>query len=147
MNLKDSNNGSKMNKEEIVKLLIKHEGMKLMPYHDSVGKLTIGVGRNLDDCGISSDEAEMLLLNDIDRACYDLNTHLPWWKNLDCVRQMVLVDMAFNMGIFGLLTFKNTLAAIKAGDYPEASILMLESKWAEQVGNRAVELSKMMREG
>ena len=129
------------------KMLIRHEGLRLKPYYDSVGKLTIGVGRNLDDVGITEDEAEMMLTNDIDRTIYDLNTHLPWWNILDEIRQMVMVDMCFNLGIFGLLTFKNTLAAIKQGDYSEASILMLESKWAEQVGNRAWELSEMMRMG
>jgi len=114
---------------------------------DSVGKLTIGIGRNLDDCGISEDEAEMMLLNDIDRTYFDLAYHLPWWKDLDDVRKMVMIDMCFNLGIFGLLTFKNTLAAIKAGDYTEASRMMLQSKWAEQVMGRATELSLMMKEG
>jgi lysozyme len=136
-----------VNKEELIKLIKKHEGLRLRPYQDTVDKWTIGWGRNLSDRGITEDEAEMMLMNDIDRSIYDLNYHLPWWTNLDCTRQMVMVDMCFNLGIFGLLTFKNTLSAIRQGDYPEASIQMMESKWAEQVGNRAKELSDMMRTG
>lgn len=127
--------------------LIRHEGLRLKPYKDTVGKLTIGVGRNLDDVGISEQEAMSLLDNDIDRARIDLLKVLPWVKNLDSVRQDVLLNMAFNMGIGGLLTFKNTLAAIQNGDYADAADRMLESKWATQVGLRASELSQMMRSG
>jgi len=128
-------------------LLIKHEGLRLKPYRDSVGKLTIGIGRNLDNVGITEDEAELMLKNDIDRSIYDLNTHLSWWSTLSPVRQMVMVNMCFNLGIFGLLEFKQTLASIQSGDFEKASQRMLESKWADQVGNRAIELSQMMRRG
>ncbi len=127
--------------------LIRYEGLKLRPYKDTVGKLTIGVGRNLDDVGISEQEAMILLDNDIERARLDLAKALPWVKTLDSVRQDVLINMAFNMGIGGLLTFKNTLASIKAGDYADAANKMLQSKWARQVGLRASELSQMMRTG
>lgn len=136
-----------MNKEDLVKLLIKHEGLKLKIYQDSVGKWTIGCGRNLSDIGITEDEADLMLMNDIDRSIYDLNFHLPWWQTLDPVRQMVMVDMTFNLGIFGLLTFKNMLAATKVGDYTEAARHLLQSKYAEQVGERAIELALMMKEG
>lgn len=136
-----------MNKEKLIQLLKKHEGISLKPYRDSVGKLTIGVGRNLYDVGIFEDEAEMMLMNDIDRCLYDLNYHLPWWSDLDSVRKMVMVDMCFNLGIFGLMTFNDTLESVKAGDYEKASKQMLQSKWATQVGDRAKELSQMMKEG
>jgi len=136
-----------MNKEKLINLLKKHEGIRLKPYLDSVGKLTIGVGRNLDDVGISKDEAEMMLSNDIDRSIHDLNHHLSWWIDLDETRQMVLIDMCFNLGISRLLGFENTLRSIKSGEYEIASQQMLQSKWAGQVGNRAKELSQMMKEG
>jgi lysozyme len=132
---------------KLIVLLKKHEGVMLKAYKDSVGKLTIGVGRNLDDVGISGDEAEYLLKNDIDRCLYDLKTHLPWYLNLSENRQIVMIDMCFNLGIGGLLEFKNTLASIQSGDYQKASEQMLQSKWATQVGNRATELSEMMKEG
>jgi len=128
-------------------LIIKHEGIRLKLYKDSVGKNTIGVGRNLDDVGITEDEAEVLLTNDIGRAIHELSNYLPWWNDLDSVRQMVMVDMCFNLGIFGLLTFRKTLESIKNGDYEKASRQMLQSKWAKQVGGRARELSEMMKAG
>jgi lysozyme len=136
-----------MNREKLIQLLKKHEGLRLKPYKDSVGKLTIGVGRNLSDVGIFEEEAEMMLMNDIDRCIDDLDYHIPWWDSIDEIRQMVLVDMCFNLGIFGLLGFKNTLESIKFGNYEKASQQMLDSKWAIQVGNRAKELSEMMRGG
>lgn len=136
-----------MNKKKLISMIKKHEGIRLKPYKDSVGKLTIGIGRNLDDVGITEDEAEIMLMNDIDRCFYNLNYHLPWFQKIDETRQMVLVDMCFNLGIFGLLGFKKTLECIRIGDYEGASIHMLDSKWASQVGNRAKELAEMMKKG
>jgi lysozyme len=118
-----------------------------MPYTDTVGKLTIGVGRCLDDVGISPEEAQMLLDSDIERAISNLNTGIPWWSTLDEVRQRVLVNMCFNLGIQGLLRFKNTLALVRAGKYEEASVAMLQSIWAGQVGKRAVRLAHSMKTG
>jgi len=127
--------------------LIRDEGLKLKPYRCTAGKLTIGVGRNLDDVGISASEASMLLEHDINRVITQLNLHLPWWANLTEARQRVLVNMTFNLGIVGLLKFKNTLALIQAGKYQDAAKAMLQSKWASQVGERARRLAKMMGEG
>jgi lysozyme len=136
-----------MDREALLSELERDEGVRLKPYRDTVGKLTIGVGRNLDDVGISRDEARSLLDNDVSRTMAELDSHLPWWSSLDAVRQRVMVNMAFNMGIEGLLTFKNTLAAVKAGDYSAAAEKMLLSKWALQVGARARRLADMMSEG
>lgn len=127
--------------------LMLDEGVKLKPYRDTVGKLTIGVGRNLDDVGISQGEAARLLDGDIQRTAGALDTALPWWRNLDEVRQRVLLNMAFNMGVAGLLGFKNTLAALQAGKYEAAAAGMLASKWAQQVGQRAQRLANMMQKG
>ncbi len=79
------------------------EGERLKPYKDSVGKLTIGVGRNLDDVGLSTSEVDVLLTNDIDRVLRDLTKQMPWWVGLSDNRQLVLASMAFNMGINRLL--------------------------------------------
>lgn len=131
----------------LVALLLRHEGLKLSPYRDSVGKLTIGVGRNLDDVGISRSEAMFLLGNDVGRASAGMDNALPWWRDLDPVRQRVLIDMAFNLGLTRLLGFTQTLQAIRAGEFATAADKMLQSKWASQVGGRAAELSRMLRTG
>jgi lysozyme len=127
--------------------LIRHEGMRLRPYRDTVGKMTIGVGRNLDDRGITEAEALFLLDNDIDIAITELQARFPWFDELSEIRQRVLIDMAFNLGITKLLGFKRTLAAIKRGDYVAAAAGMMASKWATQVKRRAHRLAAMMREG
>lgn len=127
--------------------LERDEALKLKPYRDSVGKLTIGIGRNLDDVGISEDEARYLLGNDVARACADLDRFLPFWRNLGPVRQRVLANMAFNMGIGRLQTFKFTLLMIEKGEWEKAAEGMRASLWARQVGPRAVRLAEMMRTG
>lgn len=127
--------------------LKRDEGVRLKPYTDTVGKLTIGVGRNLSDVGISDDECTAMLENDISRTAASLDAKLPWWRDLDPVRQRVMLNMCFNMGIAGLMTFVNTLAFIKSGNWSAAANGMLASKWATQVGARAQRLAQMMRTG
>ncbi len=128
--------------------LVRHEGLRLKPYHCTAGKLTIGYGRNLDDCGISQTEAYVLLKNDIQNCEKQLLDEIPEiYNGLDEVRQSVLINMCFNLGIKGLLDFNNTLAFIKAGDWERAANNMLASKWAKQVGMRAIELSELMGKG
>jgi len=128
--------------------LVRHEGLRLKPYRCTAGKLTIGIGRNLDDRGISQKEAYMLLENDIQNCEKQLMDEIPEvYNKIDEVRQSVLLNMCFNLGIKGLLEFKNTLAFIDAGDWERAANGMLASKWAKQVGMRAIELSEMMRKG
>lgn len=133
-----------MTLEEQIKL---HEGLRLKPYRDTTGHLTIGHGRNLSTVGISEAEALILLRNDIQQATHDLVTALPWVANLSEVRRNVLIDMTFNLGILGLLRFKKTLTAIQAGNYEQAAEQMLASKWAEQVKGRAKRLAEMMKTG
>lgn len=125
--------------------LIRDEGVRKYPYTDTVGKLTIGCGRNLDAVGLHDDEIDLMLTNDINTAMESLDKYLPWWTSLDEVRKRVLVNMAFNLGINGLLKFTNTLKATKEGRYKDAADGMLASKWATQVGARAKRLSTMMR--
>jgi lysozyme len=130
--------------------LVRHEGLKLHPYRDTVGKVTIGVGRNLDDVGISEAEAHAMLDADIDRTERALFAALPWVADLDDARQVVLMNMAFNLGVGmaggnkGLLGFPYTLGLIQAGRFEEAAKAMLDSKWARQVGKRATELAQIM---
>ena len=128
--------------------LVRHEGLRLKPYHCTAGKLTIGIGRNLDDRGISQKEAYAMLERDIQDCEQWLIDKIPEvYNKLDEIRQSVLLNMCFNMGIKGLLEFKNTLAFIAAGDWERAANNMLASKWAKQVGRRAIELSELMRKG
>lgn len=133
-----------MDIEALKDQLILHEGLKLKPYKCTAGKLTIGVGRNIEDIGITEGEARALLDNDILRVAQELDNGLPWWRDLSDVRQRVLLDMAFNLGTPTLMKFKNTLGLIEAGDFVGASEEMLRSRWAEQVGQRAITLSKAM---
>ncbi|WP_338910713.1 glycoside hydrolase family protein [Mycetohabitans rhizoxinica] len=126
--------------------LSRDEGRCLKPYLDTVGKTTIGVGRNLTDVGIAESECDLLLENDVMRSVMWLDRHLPWWRSLDAVRQRVIINMAFNLG-GKLLTFANTLAAMQRGDYAAAADGMLASKWTTQVGARAQRLATMMRTG
>lgn len=127
--------------------LIRHEGVRLKPYRDSVGILTVGCGRNLDAVGLTYDEAMFLLDNDIQRVMRALRETLPYWLGLDEGRRQVLINMAFNLGVAGLLKFKKMLAHVEAGQYDAAADEMLNSAWAVQVGQRAQELSAQMRTG
>lgn len=129
------------------KQLIRHEGLRLKPYDDSVGKKTIGVGRNLDDVGISEEEAMTMLRNDIIKVTHDLTDHLAWWLSLDEARRTVLMNMTFNLGITRLLGFHNMLVALQSGDYQKAADEMKDSDWHKQVKGRAIELEQIMRTG
>ena len=136
-----------MNKTKLAEQLKKHEGLRLKPYTDTVGKLTLGIGRNLEDKGITEQEALFMLNNDVNYFYTNLSKILPWLSSIDDARQNVLVNMAFNLGVSGLLSFKNMLEECKNQQYNFASIEMLDSKWAKQVGYRAEELAEQMRTG
>lgn len=131
----------------ILDQLKRDEGLRLSPYKDSVGKLTIGYGRNLSDVGITTEEATVLLANDLERTVNDLSKCLPWVSSLDDARRSVFTNMAFNMGIHALLEFNQMLAAAQAGDWEKAAEEMVYSKWADQVGARAQRLAQQMRTG
>lgn len=140
-----------MNYDVLANQLVIDEGLRLKPYKDTVGKTTIGVGRNLDDVGLSKSEAMMLLGADIERVESDLDRCLPWWRGMSEARKQALANMCFNMGLGdskrGLLSFRNTLTAMQSGDYKKAAQGMRDSSWAKQVGQRAERLAKMMEEG
>ncbi|EED98588.1 glycoside hydrolase family protein [Burkholderia multivorans] len=122
------------------------EGRRSRIYIDTVGKVSGGIGRNLTDKGFRDNEIDLMYQNDIAETEAWLDRNLPWWRSLDPVRQRVMMNMAFNMQ-GKLLTFVNTLAAIKRGDYAAAADGMLNSLWARQVGARATRLANMMRSG
>jgi lysozyme len=153
-----------MNKDTLIPQLILHEGIRLNAYLDTMGVLTIGVGRNVianpteEELGrsitkvgdtITQEEAMTLLGNDIDEALDNLTDEFDDFDKLSEPRQHVLIDMSFNMGIgiagkSGLLAFQNMLDAVFSGDYPRAAQEMLNSRWAKQVVRRANLLSLMM---
>jgi len=122
------------------------EAVRQYPYRCSADKLTIGVGRNLDDVGLSMDEVDYLLGNDITRVLAECGT-LDYWGSLDPVRQLIVADMVFNLGISRFLQFKKMNAALAIQDYTLAAHEMKDSKWYRQVGRRAVKLHKAMISG
>lgn len=142
-------------------LLLRHEGVKLRAYLDSVGKWTVGVGRNLDDRGLSRPEviallqamdmplqiAMKLLDNDIADALADCRSRLPFFDSLNEVRQAACVDMVFQMGVAGFLKFRKALAAMVIGGWDEAAKELLDSTWARQTPARAAEIADMIRSG
>lgn len=135
-----------MRLKTIEEQLILHEGLRLKPYKCPAGYLTIGVGRNLETKGITREEALFLLRNDIKEVERALSKY-DWYTKLDPIRQKVLIDMCFNLGLAGLLKFKRMIAALAAGDYKRAADEMVDSAWYHQVGTRARRLVAMMRTG
>lgn len=132
---------------ELDRLLIGHEGFRVKPYTCPAGKLTIGVGRNLADNGISGPEAMLMLHNDLWETRLSLEKIVPRFLGLSPVRRAALIDMCFNLGLSRFMGFKQMLAALKAGDFDQAADAMLDSTWATQVGERAKTLADMMRHG
>lgn len=134
-------------KERLVDQLIKHEGMELKVYKDSLGIETIGIGRNLVDRGVTEEEARYLCNNDIEIVERELVQSFPIVSSLNDTRIRVLLDMAFNVGLPRLRGFKRMWAALENNDYVEAAKEMLDSKWARQVKTRAYTLARMMESG
>ena len=137
-----------VNVEKLAADLMRDEGLRLKPYRDTVGKLTIGVGRNLDDVGITEAEALVLLQNDAQRARRDCRQAFdPWWDNMTERRKRALANMCFNLGLPRLMGFQKMLACLAAGDYDKAADEALDSQWATQVGDRAQRIATAFREG
>jgi lysozyme len=139
----------------LISELRRDEGVEYKPYKDTKGIDTVGVGHNLQasplpagwSYPLTDEQVNVLLTQDIQNVFADLDHNLPWWTDLNDVRQRVLANMAFNLGITKLLGFKNTLAAMRQGKYKDASSGMLNSAWASQVRGRAVRLADMMLRG
>ena len=158
----------KYRRDNLIEKLISHEGLRLEVYQDTLGIDTIGIGRNLDDRGITQDELDWmdyptiehvysdgiseadaiyLAQNDVQIVEEELLAAHPCVENLDAVRQLVLVDMAFNMGVPRLCKFKNMWSAIHEGKFEAAAREMLDSRWATQVKGRATKLANAMHNG
>ena len=158
----------KYDKDLLMQKLVAHEGMRLDVYKDTLGINTIGIGRNLDDRGITKDELDWmdypsieyvysdgiteadaiyLAQNDVQIVEEELVRAHPCVEELDAVRQLVLVDMAFNLGVPRLCKFKKMWAAIEAEDFPTAAKEMLDSRWANQVKSRSTNLAHAMHHG
>ena len=136
--------------EQLLAMLKRHEGVESHAYECSEGKITVGVGRNIDSeggIGLSDEEIEFLLKNDIERCIIELSSEYDWFVDLDDIRKDAMVDIAFNLGITRLRLFKRALAAMAEGNYKQAATEFLDSKWAKQVGGRALELSDMISSG
>lgn len=135
------------NQQDIHDLLILHEGKRLKPYIDTVGKLTVGVGRNLFSVGISDDECMLMLDNDISRSIEDVRFLFSCYDSLDRPRQLVLISMAFNLGRLRLSKFVRFIWAVHQKDYDTAAQEMRDSRWYEQVGHRGEQLARTMQSG
>lgn len=136
-----------MNEQRLYQDLERDEEKRTKPYRDTVGKWTIGIGRNLDDVGLREDEIALMLKNDVANAAYQLDTNFPWWRKMTDARQNALLNMCFNMGIARLKGFKNMLAMLAAESYDEAADEALKSRWATQVGKRADRIAELLRKG
>lgn len=147
---------------EKIQRLVMHEGMRLKPYYCTKGKQTIGVGRNLDDnplteeekrvCGdwekgITKNAAFYLLRHDIERVEKECKKKIAFYELLDDERQYALLDMAFNLGIAGVLKFKKMLMAMACGYFEDAAKECLDSKYAKEVGQRAKRIAETIRTG
>jgi len=123
-----------------------NEAVRLRPYIDTVGKLTIGVGRNLDDNGLSLDEVEYLLKNDIKRCKVELEDIFEDFVDFPENVKLVLIDMVFNLGVTRFLGFKKMIGALKIPDYKLAAKEAKDSKWCRQVGVRCEKNTKLLDE-
>jgi len=138
---------------KLLALIRAHEGYRGRPYECTAGKLTIGIGRNLDDVGISEVEALYLLDNDVHDCVLDLYRIFPnkgdeiGIDDLCEARQHALIDLRFNVGGTGFRTFKRMIAAVKVAEFDRAALEMLSSKWADQVGRRAKFDARLMKLG
>lgn len=139
----------------LLKELRRDEGVRYSPYLDTVGIPTVGVGHNLSAWPLpngwvyplSDAQVDQLLATDLEYVFRGLDSRICWWRNLSYARQRVVVNMAFNLGIDGFMSFRNTIQAIKESRWSDAAKGMMASKWASQVKGRADRLAKMMREG
>ena len=136
--------------EKLLEMLKRHEGVEHHIYRCSAGFWTLGAGRNVDPqggLGLSNDEVDYLLQNDIERVIKELSTEYRWFNSLDDVRKDAMIDISFNLGATRLRGFKRALAAMEVADYTTAAKEFLDSKWSRDVKGRATELCYMIETG
>ncbi len=134
----------------LITQLRREEGVSRHAYQDHLGFWTIGVGRLIDQRkggGLSDEEVDYLLRNDVARFTREVKQALPWFDELNEPRQAVLIGMAFQMGTAGLLQFRNTLNAVRGNRWSDAAEGMLASRWAQQTPGRASRMAKQMQTG
>ena len=136
-----------MNREELKKELIRDEGLKLKAYRDHLGVWTLAVGHNIEDNPISERAAMVILDDDISTVESGLDRNLSWWRNLSEVRQRVMANMAFQLGITRLIGFRKALEAIREERWDDAESELLQSRWAMQTPDRARRMASLMRNG
>jgi lysozyme len=136
--------------QRLLETLKRHEGVRYYVYRDHLGYETIGVGRCINRAvglGLSPDEVEYLLINDVQRCIEELDGAFEWFKDLDEVRREAMINLCFNLGLTKLRKFVNALEAMKQRNYNKAATELLNSKWANQVGERSREVAQMIRTG
>ena len=134
---------------ELIEMLRRHEGVRDKVYLCSAGYETIGVGRNIseDGLGLSEDEIDYLLNNDIKRVREELTEEYHWFASLNDARQDAMIDLSFNLGQTRLRGFVKALEAMSREEFENAADEFMDSKWSEQVGDRAVEVTEIIRTG
>ena len=136
--------------DKLIEMLKVHEGVETHAYKCSASKITIGVGRNIDPeggIGLSEDEIDYLLQNDIDRITTELDFENGWFSDLNEARQDAMIDISFNLGQTRLRKFQKALTAMAQSNWNTAADEFMDSKWSKQVGNRAKELTEIIRTG
>ena len=136
--------------QRLLETLKRHQGVRYYVYRDHLGYETIGVGRCINRAvglGLSPDEVEYLLINDVQRCIEELDGAFEWFKDLDEVRREAMINLCFNLGLTKLRKFVNALEAMKQRNYNKAATEFLNSKWANQVGERSREVAQMIRTG
>tara|TARA_R110001592_G_scaffold124298_1_gene333089 strand:- start:781 stop:1203 length:423 start_codon:yes stop_codon:yes gene_type:complete len=134
---------------DLIKMLKRHEGVRSKVYMCSANFETIAVGRNISESGLglSTDEIDYLLNNDIKRVREELTDEYFWFPALNDARQAAMIDISFNLGATRLRGFVKALDAMADEQFEEAAAQFLDSRWSKQVGNRAIEVTDMIRSG
>ena len=134
---------------KLVEMIKRHEGVRPKVYMCSAGYETIGVGRNIAESGLglSDDEIEYLLANDIERVKGELSDTYFWFNGINEARQDAMIDICFNLGLTRLRGFVKALEAMSREQFDIAADEFMDSRWASQVGNRAVRVTEMIRTG
>lgn len=135
-----------MDVEKLRNFIARHEGLRLKAYRCPEGKLTIGYGRNIEELGITKREASMMLNGDIIRVHGELDKNYPWFRRLSDNRQMALMSMCFSLGISRFKQFTKMTSALALSQWDRAACEALDSEWAKQVGDRAIEIAQMIKD-
>lgn len=143
------------NMKQLIEMLKRHEGEvktngRHVAYKCSEGYWTLGIGRNIDPengIGLSDDEVDYLLENDLERCIKEISSEYPWFNDLDDVRRDAIINIFFNLGATRFRGFKKAIAAMEEGDYSRASTEFLDSRWAKQVKGRSLEVTDLIKNG